>query len=196
MDWLKELLEGIKIENNKIDVVSLQKSIEKKIKETTVTKEEYTNLETQLNTANTTIKKFEGGMTKEDVENLKDTHNNDLEKLKKDMEISKKEYELKGKLKDLGVVDVDYIIYKQGGTEKFNFDNEGKVIGLEDTIKVYKENSPHLFTGGKLNYIPKSGDDYKGSNPWLEKSFNLTEQSKIYNDNPALAKELMTAAGK
>ncbi|EGT3911802.1 scaffolding protein, partial [Clostridioides difficile] len=24
MDWLKELLEGIKIENNKIDVVSLQ----------------------------------------------------------------------------------------------------------------------------------------------------------------------------
>ncbi|EGT4949051.1 scaffolding protein, partial [Clostridioides difficile] len=35
MDWLKELLEGIKIENNKIDVVSLQKSIEKKIKETT-----------------------------------------------------------------------------------------------------------------------------------------------------------------
>ncbi|WP_236880970.1 hypothetical protein [Clostridioides difficile] len=113
MDWLKELLEGIKIENNKIDVVSLQKSIEKKIKETTVTKEEYTNLETQLNTANTTIKKFEGGMTKEDVENLKDTHNNDLEKLKKDMEISKKEYELKGKLKDLGVVDVDYIIYKQ-----------------------------------------------------------------------------------
>ncbi|PBF55912.1 phage scaffolding protein [Clostridioides difficile] len=196
MDWLKELLEGIKVEDNKIDVASLQKSKEKKIKETTVTQEDYTNLETQLNTANETIKKFEGGMTKEDVENLKDKHNNDLEKLKKDMEISKKEYELKGKLKDLGVVDADYIIYKQGGTEKFNFDNEGKVIGLEDTIKVYKENSPHLFTGGKPNYIPKGGDDYKGSNPWLEKSFNLTEQSKIYNDNPALAKELMTAAGK
>ncbi|HBF2429419.1 TPA: scaffolding protein, partial [Clostridioides difficile] len=52
MDWLKELLEGIKIEDNKIDVASLQKSIEKKIKETTVTQEDYTNLETQLNTAN------------------------------------------------------------------------------------------------------------------------------------------------
>ncbi|TQW93718.1 scaffolding protein, partial [Clostridioides difficile] len=46
MDWLEELLEGIKIENNKIDVVSLQKSIEKKIKETTITQEDYTNLET------------------------------------------------------------------------------------------------------------------------------------------------------
>ncbi|EQG48169.1 putative scaffold protein [Clostridioides difficile DA00134] len=50
MDWLKELLEGIKIEDNKIDIASLQKSIEKKIKETTVTQEDYTNLETQLNT--------------------------------------------------------------------------------------------------------------------------------------------------
>ncbi len=58
MDWLKELLEGIKIEDNKIDIASLQKSIEKKIKETTVTQEDYTNLETQLNTANETIKKL------------------------------------------------------------------------------------------------------------------------------------------
>ncbi|EQH43933.1 hypothetical protein [Clostridioides difficile] len=48
MDWLKELLEGIKIEDNKIDVASLQKSIEKKIKETTITQEDYTNLETHL----------------------------------------------------------------------------------------------------------------------------------------------------
>ncbi|EQF23636.1 hypothetical protein QEW_3254, partial [Clostridioides difficile CD160] len=74
MDWLKELLEGIKVEDNKIDVASLQKSIEKKIKETTVTQEDYVNLETQLNTANETIKKFEGGMTKEDVESLKTTY--------------------------------------------------------------------------------------------------------------------------
>ncbi|HCQ5582569.1 TPA: scaffolding protein, partial [Clostridioides difficile] len=77
MDWLKELLEGIKIEDNKIDVASLQKSIEKKIKETTVTQENYINLETQLNTANETIKKFEGGMTKEDVDNLKTTYETD-----------------------------------------------------------------------------------------------------------------------
>ncbi|MCU5983025.1 scaffolding protein, partial [Clostridioides difficile] len=77
MDWLKELLEGIKVEDNKIDVASLQKSIEKKIKETTVTQEDYANIETQLNTANETIKKFEGGMTKEDVENLKTTYETD-----------------------------------------------------------------------------------------------------------------------
>ncbi|MDM0359733.1 phage scaffolding protein, partial [Clostridioides difficile] len=92
MDWLKELLEGIKIENNKIDVVSLQKSIEKKIKETTITQEDYTNLETQLNTANEAIKKFEGGMTKEDVENLKTTYETDKKTLE---ETYKKEIEEK-----------------------------------------------------------------------------------------------------
>ncbi|RRH28875.1 scaffolding protein, partial [Clostridioides difficile] len=81
MDWLKELLEGIKVEDNKIDVASLQKSIEKKIKETTVTQEDYANIETQLNTANETIKKFEGGMTKEDVENLKTTYETDKKTL-------------------------------------------------------------------------------------------------------------------
>nr|AAS02084.1 hypothetical protein [Clostridioides phage phiC2] len=92
MDWLKELLEGIKIEDNKIDVASLQKSIEKKIKETTITQEDYTNLETQLNTANETIKKFEGGMTKEDVENLKTTYETDKKTLE---ETYKKEIEEK-----------------------------------------------------------------------------------------------------
>ncbi|WKK94120.1 hypothetical protein [Clostridioides difficile] len=81
MDWLKELLEGIKVEDNKIDVASLQKSIEKKIKETTVTQEDYANIETQLNTANEAIKKFEGGMTKEDVENLKTTYETDKKTL-------------------------------------------------------------------------------------------------------------------
>lgn len=84
MDWIKELLEGIKIEDNKIDIASLQKSIENKIKETTVTKEEYTNLETQLNTANETIEGFKGVMTKQDVEQLKATYEAEIKQIRRD----------------------------------------------------------------------------------------------------------------
>ena len=84
MDWLKELLEGIKIEDNKIDVASLQKSIEKKIKETTVTQEDYTNLETQLNTANETIEGFKGVMTKQEVEQLKATYEAEIKQIRRD----------------------------------------------------------------------------------------------------------------
>ncbi|MGO0885066.1 phage scaffolding protein [Clostridioides difficile] len=84
MDWLKELLEGIKIEDNKFDVASLQKSIEKKIKENTVTQEDYTNLETQLNTANETIEGFKGVMTKQDVEQLKATYEAEIKQIRRD----------------------------------------------------------------------------------------------------------------
>lgn len=84
MDWLKELLEGIKVEDNKIDVASIQKSIEKKIKETTVTKEEYTNLETQLNAANKTVEDFNGVMTKEEVEELKTTYETKIKQIRRD----------------------------------------------------------------------------------------------------------------
>ncbi len=84
MDWLKELLEGIKIEDNKIDVASLQKSIEKKINETTVTQEDYTNLETQLNTANETIEGFKGVMTKQEVEQLKATYEAEIKQIRRD----------------------------------------------------------------------------------------------------------------
>ncbi|VIG16838.1 scaffold protein [Clostridioides difficile] len=84
MDWLKELLEGIKVEDNKIDVASLQKSIEKKIKETTVNKEDYENLEIQLNTANETIEGFKGVMTKQEVEQLKATYEAEIKQIRRD----------------------------------------------------------------------------------------------------------------
>ncbi|MCC0693055.1 phage scaffolding protein [Clostridioides sp. ZZV14-6387] len=84
MDWLKELLEGIKIENNKVDITSLQKSIEKKIKETTVTKDDYENLKTQLNAANKTVEGFNGVMTKEEVEELKITYETKIKQIRRD----------------------------------------------------------------------------------------------------------------
>jgi hypothetical protein len=56
-----------------------------------------------------------------------------------------KEYALKDELGKIGVVDADYLIYQHGGLDKFNFDKENKPIGLEDTIKPYKESKPYIF---------------------------------------------------
>ena len=81
-----------------------------------------------------------------------------------------KEYALKDKLKEVGVVDADYIIYKQGGLDKFTFDKDGKPIGVEDMVKPLKESSPHLFkdeqsstSGRKGAYTPKAGQTDEGS---------------------------------
>ena len=109
---------------------------------------------------------------------------------------TRKEYALKDKLKEAGVVDADYIIYKQGGIDKFTFDKEGNPVGIDDVVKPLKESSPHLFkTEPGADYKPAGGGTPPSKNPFAKDSFNLTEQGKLLRENPAQAKVLASAAG-
>ncbi|MDO4295028.1 MAG: phage scaffolding protein [bacterium] len=109
---------------------------------------------------------------------------------------TQKEYALKDKLKEAGVVDADYIIYKQGGLDKFTFDRDGKPIGVDDILKPMKETTPHLFQkSGTGGYNPTGGGTPPAKNPFAKDSFNLTEQGKLLRENPAQARELAAAAG-
>ncbi|QHI72894.1 phage scaffolding protein [Aminipila terrae] len=156
------------------------------------------NLKEQLKTANGTIetlKKSNG-----DNETLQKTikeHEETIKNLRVDSEKSRKEYSLKDKLRSIDVTDPDYLIYKHGGVDKFNFDKDGNPIGLEETVKSYKESIPQIFKTGKAdtNYNPAGGDGYQGKNPFAKDTFNLTEQGKLLKSNPAQAKELAAAAG-
>ena len=109
---------------------------------------------------------------------------------------TRKEYALKDKLKEAGVGDADYIIYKQGGIDKFTFDKEGNPVGIDDVVKPLKESSPHLFkTEPGADYRPAGGGTPPSKNPFAKDSFNLTEQGKLLRENPAQAKALASAAG-
>ena len=109
---------------------------------------------------------------------------------------TRKEYALKEKLTAAGVLDADYIIYKQGGLEKFIFDKDGSPVGIDDTLKPLKESSPHLFKAEQPGgYKPNGGGNPPAANPWKKDSFNLTEQGRIFKENPTQAKELAAAAG-
>ena len=106
-----------------------------------------------------------------------------------------KEYALKDKLKEAGVVDADYIIYKQGGLDKFTFDKDGKPVGIDDIVKPLKESSPHLFkTEPGADYRPAGGGTPPAKNPFAKDSFNLTEQGKLLKENPAQAQVFAAAA--
>ena len=96
----------------------------------------------------------------------------------------------------MGVTDPDYIIYKQGGIDKFTFDKDGVPEKLDDVLKVYRENAAmsHLFSSGKQDYNPAVGKT-SVTNPFAKETYNLTEQGKLLRDNPAEAKELAAAAG-
>lgn len=114
-------------------------------------------------------------------------------------EIIAKTYALKDSLTKQGVLDPDYLIYKAGGLEKFNFDKEGKPIGVEEVVKPYKDDAAmaHLFKQEqqKPPYNPKNGGAGGVTNPFAKDTFNLTEQGRMLKENPAQAKELAAAAG-
>ena len=93
-------------------------------------------------------------------------------------------------------MDADYVIYKQGGLDKFSFDKDGNPTGVDDLLKPMKESSPHLFKAEKGGYNPAAGGGPSGAtNPWMKDSYNLTEQGRIYRQDPAQARELAAAAG-
>ncbi len=84
--------------------------------------------------------------------------------------------------------------------EKVSLDGEN-IIGLEEQLKGLKESDPYLFgedtlKGRKPNPPGEpAGDNYK-KNPWSEEHFNLTEQGRIFREEPELAAKLKAAAAK
>ena len=201
MEWLKKLIEGAKKnEDGSIDMDDLMKQINAEFPKNAVPKTEFNEAKEQLKTANATIetlKKDNGD--NETLQGTIKTHEATIKKLQDDASNTTKTYALKEQLSKSGVLDPDYLIYKQGGLEKFNFDKEGKPIGIEDMLKPMKEDKTqsHLFQSGKngTEYNPAGGGNYTGKNPFAKETFNLTEQGKLFKENPAQAKELAAAAG-
>lgn len=199
MEWLRKLLEGAKKKDDgSIDIDDLMKSINTEFPKNAVPKETYNDVSGKLKTAEKTIDTLKtNNIDNDTLQKTIKAHEDTIKTLESNSSNLKKEYALKDKLKDLGVKDADYLIYKHGGIDKFTYDKDDNLIGLEDTIKPYKESMAHIFTTGKTetNYDPAGGGEYKGANPFAKETFNLTEQGKLLTSNPAQAKELASAAG-
>lgn len=159
---------------------------------------EKANLDEQIKTLNSTITTLK--KDNKDNETLQTTISNlnkDIENLKNQHSADIKSYALKDALKEQGVLDPDYLIYKQGGIDKFTFDNDGKPVGVSDVVKGYKEDKSmsHLFQETQQHYKPKDGSGDASVNPFAKDTFNLTAQGKLIKDDPVRAKELAATAG-
>lgn len=84
--------------------------------------------------------------------------------------------------------------------EKVSLDGDN-LIGLDEQLKALKEKESYLFGEDTIRGREPNkdnnpvGDEYK-SNPWSKEHFNLTEQGRIYREEPELAAKLKAAAGK
>ena len=162
-----------------------------------VPKERFDEVDGKLKEANTTIDTLKkSNADNEELQKQVKEYKEKVTILEATAANTRKEYALKDKLKEAGVVDADYIIYKQGGIDKFTFDKEGNPVGIDDVVKPLKESSPHLFkTEPGADYKPAGGGTPPSRNPFAKDSFNLTEQGKLLRENPAQAKALASAAG-
>lgn len=200
MEWLKAILEKAEIADGKLDVDAVMNAVQKEFPKHAVPKEDFNAKVKELETANGTItelKKSNGD--NEELQKKIGDYEAEIKNLKKSAEDTEKNYALKEQLTKQGVLDPDYLIYKAGGLEKFNFDKEGKPIGVEEVVKPYKDDAAmaHLFKQEqqKPPYNPKDGGAGGVTNPFAKDTFNLTEQGRMLKENPAQAKELATAAG-
>lgn len=197
MEWLKKILEAAEIKDGKLDVDTLIASIGKEVPKHFVPKEDFNSKVSELKTANDTIKNLKD--SNRDNETLQDTikkHEATIKNLQKDNENTKKEYALKDALTKEGCTDPAYFIYKQGGLDKFSFDKDGAPVGVKEMVEPLKADNPILFPkGGKETHYNPTGGGTSGKNPFDKDSFNLTEQGKLFRENPEQARALAAAAG-
>lgn len=195
MDWIIDLIKEHLKED--ADVEKLKANISKEFPKHAVPKSEFNDKSNALNEAQKTIDELkESTKGDEELQGKIKAYEDEITNLKAQSELDKKEFILKSELSKKGVTDVDYIIYKQGGLEKFTFNKDGELIGLDDILKTFKESSPFLFEqGSKYSYKPQGGNGGVVTNPFAKETFNLTEQGKLLNTDPARAKELANLAG-
>ncbi|MEG0687177.1 MAG: phage scaffolding protein [Hungatella sp.] len=197
MDWLKEILEKAVITDGKLDVDATVKAVTTEFPKHAVPKKDYNDKVKELETANITITGLKGeNAGNAELQTKITNYETEITNLKTTAANTRKEYALKSQLEKQGVVDADYLIYKQGGVDKFAFDKDEHPIGVEDIIKPLKESSPHLFKAAPgPDYKPNGGENPPAKNPFAKDTFNMTEQGSMIKTNPEQAKQLAAAAG-
>ena len=215
MEFLKELLgeelygqveKAVKVFNGKPENKEKQVKIANLTTGEYVGKAKYDSLELEKKNLEMQITTLKGT-----IETLKESNkdNGDLQgtitKLKEDLKLQQAQniktsqtYALKELLGKAGVTDPDYLIYKHGGVEKFNFDKDNNPVGVEDVLKPYREDASmaHLFKKeDKPPYTPAGGGNGPIANPFKTESYNMTEQAKLFKNNPEQARALAAAAG-
>ncbi len=201
MEWLKKLLEKAKIENGVLDVEALMQEINTEFPKNAVPKSKFNEVNGQLKTANDTIKELrEKNGDNEELQKTINEHEQTIKRLETEAANTAKTYELKERLTAAGVLDPDYIIYKQGGIEKFIFDDKGHPVGVDDILKPLREaeSTAHLFRkqeGGSGGYKPTGGKNPPAENPFSKENWNLTKQGELLRSNPEQARSLAAEAG-
>lgn len=203
MDWLKEILNNAELSAEQKQEAIL-KELPKHFKPADLfneRNERVKELETQLTDRDKQLEELKKNVKGNEELTTKITELTELnKKTKEDFEerIKKQEFDFKltDALRDAKVKNPK-ALKALLDINNIKLDGE-KLLGLDDQLKTLKESDSYLFeeeqaggTGGAGNFGRK-GNETK--NPWSKEHFNLTEQGRLYRENPELAKQLEASA--
>lgn len=198
----REFLKGLGIEDEAIDKIMEEngkdiESAKAKAKPDEETTKELENLrksnkeyEKQLET----LKKSAGD--NEDLKKQIDTLQTENKKAKEefDKQLSSLRINNAIKLAIHGKVQDEDIVAGLIDKDKIVMAADGSIAGLDEQISTMKKEKGFLFVTDGPEYKPTGGKP-PVTNPWKKDSFNMTEQGKIYRENPVLAKQMASEAG-
>ncbi len=164
-----------------------------------IPKDKFNALNEQLKTANNTIDDLKKSNKDNEALQTKvgeyETKVKDYEKQIQDMQFN---YALEGALKGANARNIK-AIKALLDLDKVSIDGDN-LIGLEEQLKGLKESDSYLFgadtlNGREPNKDTNTIDPSMKNNPWKKETFNLTDQGKIFKENPEQARQLMSQAG-
>lgn len=157
---------------------------------------------------NTSKKELETQLSERDTQlselNNKVKGNEELEKTIAELQeantTTKTEYE--NKIRDIAIktsivsklTDTKYpdLLLGKFDVSKLSVTEDGTVVGVDEQLATIKEQYKDLFTPVVTGRQPSNvgGSATGGKNPFSKEHFNLTEQGRLYRENPELAKQL------
>jgi len=153
VDWILEIIKKYTDGNGKVDLEKANKEIKEEAPKNVMPKKEYNDKVAELKTANNTIETLK--TENKDVETLQtkiSDYETEVKDLKEQRRKERAENKIKEKLKESKAKDVDYMLYKLG---KYELDDEGNVIELDNKIKSLTENNPGHFESDETNDNPE-----------------------------------------
>ena len=213
MDFLKSILGDdlfSQVENKVNAYNSDEANKDKQIKIANLASGEYTsknkftdletekeNIASQLSAANKVIEDLrKATKTDEDLQKKVSEYESKIQTLNEELKVTKTENALKFALVQAGAVDVDYLAFKVKQKGELELDENGKIKGIDDTIKDLKTQFSQQFTSSKENKIDeKKLPDEDGGDKGMTKKELLAkpyaERNKIYQEDPEKFNEIM-----
>ncbi|WP_071435482.1 phage scaffolding protein [Bacillus kwashiorkori] len=203
MEWLKEILKNAGIEEGNID--GIVSNINKEVPKHFIPKDKYNELTNTKNQLEKDIQERDKQLKElGETAGLSEDLKKQIEQLQADNKAAKEQYEKD--LKELtitnaiktvlvGKVHDEDLVAGLFDREKLVLDGD-KIVGLDEQLKTLKESKAFLFKQEEQQQSGfRVGGDGQGNavlnNPFSKEHWNLTEQGKLFKQNPELYKALM-----